>query len=643
MQKRIALLSITFAFAILFFSGAASAANPNTAITVGVNNTNLYANTTFNYTTTVTNAKPTGTVNATQVNVKENIPTGFNTDSYSASTGTFNTTSNIWSIGTVQPGDIDTLNLMLTPTTADDFQHFSATLYQAQTPTAINSNTVTPFVNQANVSLSPIFVSTTTANVGSYFYKLLTVTNNGPEAALGLVITDPVPSTLNVINAFASLGTYTTTFNSITGTLFTWTIPFLAAGHSATLQLGLEPNAFAAGTTVNNNATLTNTYQTVYAPGVYVPLANVKVTKTVSTGAPVATQPFTYTVTAANSGPDNATTVSVVDYLSNALTYVSSSVSQGTVALTGTLPGINVYTWTVGTIANGANAVWNMTVIAPTSQLGKAITNLAVEHQDQYSTVSGIASASVNVVPTSLAITKTVSNTTPTVTTPFSYTTTVTDNGALPVSNVLVNDPRYLPGSSGKVSYTGYTASTGTTYNPTTGLWTIPTLAVGASDWLTLDYTPTDDASGFNFTDTATLIKATVTNTVTHVSTTYPYQLTASATASVVPVPPKPVAPFVISTGPANGGSSSLNPIISINFNELIALGTGNIQIKTTNAPGTAVPYTLNINGSILTLTPTTALTDDTWYTVIIHSGSVVGQNGSAPIAVPYTFRFFAT
>ena len=213
------------------------------------------------------------------------------------------------------------MNLTLTPTTADDFQHFSATLYQAQISTvsmttAVNSNTVTPFVNQANVTLSPIFVSTTTANVGSYFYKLLTVTNNGPEGALWLVITDPVPSTLNVINSFPSLGTLTqTTYNAITGTLFTWTIPFLAAGHSATLQLGLAPNAFAAGTTVNNNATLTNTYQTVYAPGVYVPLANVKVTKTVSTGAPVATQPFTYTVTAANSGPDAATNVVVNDAL----------------------------------------------------------------------------------------------------------------------------------------------------------------------------------------------------------------------------------------------------------------------------------------------------------------------------------------
>ncbi len=310
MQKRIALLSITFAFAILFFSGAASAANPTTGVTVGVNNTNLYANTTFNYTTTVTNPA-SSPANSTQVNVKENIPTGFNTDSYSASTGTYNTTSNIWTIGNVNIGNTDTLNLMLTPTTADDFQHFSATLYQAQTPTAVPSNTVTPFVNQANVTLSPIFVSTTTANVGSYFYKLLTVTNNGPEGALWLVITDPVPSTLNVINSFPSLGTLTqTTYNAITGTLFTWTIPFLAAGHSATLQLGLAPNAFAAGTTVNNNATLTNTYQTVYAPGVYVPLANVKVTKTVSTGAPVATQPFTYTVTAANSGPDAATNVS---------------------------------------------------------------------------------------------------------------------------------------------------------------------------------------------------------------------------------------------------------------------------------------------------------------------------------------------
>ena len=507
---------------------------------------------------------------------------------------------------------------------------FSATLYQAQTPTAVPSNTVTPFVNQANVTLSPIFVSTTTANVGSYFYKLLTVTNNGPEGALWLVITDPVPSTLNVINSFPSLGTLTqTTYNAITGTLFTWTIPFLAAGHSATLQLGLAPNAFAAGTTVYNNATLTNTYQTVFASGVYVPLANVKLAKTVSNTSPVATSQFNYTVTASNSGPDAATNVMVNDTLNSALNFISYTASQGTYTATTGL-------WNVGTIANGASAWLNIVVSTNVSALGSTICNIANETQTEYNVLAPLkASATVKIVPTSLAITKTVSNTTPTVTTPFSYTTTVTDNGALPATNVVVNNPRYLPGSSGKVSYTGYTASLGTTYNPNTGIWTIPNLAVGASDWLTLDYTPTDDASGFNFTDTSNICSAYVNGTK------YNYIESASATASVVPVPPKPVTPFVISTGPANGATGvSKNPTISINFNELIALGTGNIQVKTTNSPVTNIAYTLNINGSILTITPTTPLAAGTMYTVILHSGSVTNSAGTAALAVPYTFRF---
>jgi len=638
MHKKIALLSITFAFAILFFSGAAAAASPNTAIAVSANNTNLYANTTFNYTTTVTNpATPSPGAIATQVNVKENIPTGFNTNSYSASTGTYNTTSNIWTIGNLNIGNTDTLNLMLTPTTADDFQTFSATLSQAQTPYQVKSNNQVVFVNQANVTLSPIFVSTTTANVGSYFYKLLTVTNNGPEAALNLNIADPVPSTLTVINAFSSTGFYTITGNLVTGYTYHWNIPFLASGKSATLQLGLAPNAFAAGTTVINTATLTNTGQTVTAPGVYVPLTNVKFTKTVSNTSPVATTPFTYTITAANSGPDAATTVVVQDALNSGLTYISNAVSQGTTALVG-----NTLTWTVGTIASGASAWLNITVSAPIAQLGNLIPNKATESQDQWNAITNSntasATANVRIVPTNLSLTKTVSNTTPTVTTPFSYTTTVTDNGAQPVTNVKVYDPSYLAGSTGKVSYTGYTASAGTTYNHITGLWTIPNLAVGASDWLTLDYTPTDDASGFNFTDTASLTQATVG------TTTFNYLLKASATTSVVPVPPKPVAPFVISTGPANGARGvSLNPPISINFNELIALGTGNIEVKTTNAPGTEVPYTLNINGSILTLTLSTPLAANTMYTVILHSGSVTNVGGTAGLAVPYSFRFTTT
>jgi gliding motility-associated-like protein len=69
------------------------------------------ANTNFNYTVAVANSGP-GT--ARNVQVKVQLPTGVNYVSFTASQGTFNNATRIWTIGNISPGVTVTLSLTLT-------------------------------------------------------------------------------------------------------------------------------------------------------------------------------------------------------------------------------------------------------------------------------------------------------------------------------------------------------------------------------------------------------------------------------------------------------------------------------------------------------------------------------------------------
>ena len=82
-----------------------------------------------------------------------------------------------------------------------------------------------------------------------------------------------------------------------------------------------------------------------------------------------------------------------------------------------------------------------------------------------------------------LQLTKTASTTTVISGQTFSYTLTLTNNGTLAATGVQVRD--LLPAS---LTYVSSTASQGS-YNNTTGIWTVGTVAVGASLTLTINVT----------------------------------------------------------------------------------------------------------------------------------------------------------
>lgn len=101
------------------------------------------------------------------------------------------------------------------------------------------------------------------------------------------------------------------------------------------------------------------------------PSANLSVTKTDSPDPVSSGDDLTYTITASNSGPSDATGISVTDTLPAGVTYKSNSPDVGSVGVSG-----GVITWNGFSLANGDSA--NLTVVVSISSSaigGTVITN----------------------------------------------------------------------------------------------------------------------------------------------------------------------------------------------------------------------------------------------------------------------------
>src|SRR5262249_45305340 len=140
----------------------------------------------------------------------------------------------------------------------------------------------------------------------------ITVTNNGPDAAQGVEVTDPLPPGLTFVSDSPSRGTY----NPGAGV---WSVGTLGPNVSEILTLTVTVDSAVA---LTNIATITggnqndpnpgnNTASTTTTPQ----LADLSVTKSVSNPTPNVGDTITYTVTITNNGPDPATGVRLTDLL----------------------------------------------------------------------------------------------------------------------------------------------------------------------------------------------------------------------------------------------------------------------------------------------------------------------------------------
>ena len=202
-------------------------------------------------------------------------------------------------------------------------------------------------------------VSDATPNVGDQVTFTVTLTNNGPDPANGVEVTDLLPAGLTFVSATPSQGTYTPASG-------VWAVGTVAVGTPQTLLIVatvVSPSAQTNTATItasdqadptpdNNTASATETPQ----------LADLALTKTVSDATPNVGDQVTFTVTLTNGGPDAATGVAVTDLLPAGLTFASATPSQGTYDAASGL-------WDVGTVAPGSPQTLPIvaTVVSPSA------------------------------------------------------------------------------------------------------------------------------------------------------------------------------------------------------------------------------------------------------------------------------------
>ena len=230
----------------------------------------------------------------------------------------------------------------------------------------------------------------------------LTVRNVGSAAIGGAVtVTDPVPAGLTLVSAAGAGWACGTSGQDVTCTVTP--AGGLGVGVGLPVITVTVNTTAAAAPGVTNTATVdndndTNPANNTASSDTTVISADLSVTKLVN-GAPSASAAegatVTFAVRVANAGPSTADTVSVADALPAGLSLVSATATQGTYAGT---------TWSVGTLASGANATLTIQATVDAGQSGQAIDNSATVSGGPYDPVpaNDAASAHLDVLPTVL-------------------------------------------------------------------------------------------------------------------------------------------------------------------------------------------------------------------------------------------------
>jgi uncharacterized repeat protein (TIGR01451 family)/fimbrial isopeptide formation D2 family protein len=417
---------------------------------------------------------------ATNVSVHDALPAGLAFSSSTPSQGSYDDSTGTWAVGALAKDAAATLVVNATVTAGGSHTNTAtATADQYDPDPDNNTDDASLTSRMADVGVTKTVVDDPTPNVGDTIHYSLTVTNHGPDPVTQLVVHDALPAGLTLVSSTPSQGDYVPATGS-------WSIGNLSIGGSATMTIAARVTASGQ---IDNTLAFVSMLQTdeigannSATATIIVPLAaDLAVTKVVDVSHPDVGGNVTFTITATNNGPDDATGVAVADALPAGLTFVSATPSAGTSYASDT--------WTVGDLDDGASA--SLSLVATVATPGP-ITNTATITGDQYDPTpsNNTDSASVDQL-VDLVVTKSVDNPAPNVGTAVAFTVQVSNAGPNTAHNVVVRD--LLPAGLAYVSDDGAGA-----YSSTTGDWTVGSISSGGSATLTIGATVTTPGAKTN-------------------------------------------------------------------------------------------------------------------------------------------------
>jgi uncharacterized repeat protein (TIGR01451 family) len=194
----------------------------------------------------------------------------------------------------------------------------------------------------------------------------MSITNHGPDQALGVTVTNFLPAGLSFLSGTASQGSV-----SPGGTLVS--LGTMLAGAGATATLVLSPTVVGTSTltsTVGLDPSETDpieTNNTASASINALPAADLGVSVVASPSPAISGGNLTYVVTVTNAGPSTATNVFMNQTLPASAPFISTSQPTNVVDIGG------LVTWTIpGTMPSGASQTLTNTVQTPTLIVGVA-------------------------------------------------------------------------------------------------------------------------------------------------------------------------------------------------------------------------------------------------------------------------------
>ena len=452
------------------------------------------------FTVTVSNDGPGDAMN---VELGDSLPAGLTYVSDTPSQGTYNDVTGVWTVGSLLNGNNANLQIVASVDTVGTKTNTAQVTASDRLDVDSTPNNdvlaeddqdealVTPQV--ADLSLTKA-VDNPTPNVGDQVLFTVTASNDGPNDATNVTIADALPVGTTFVSSNPSQGAYD-------GGTGVWTVGTIANLANATLEITASVDSIGTKTntaqvasvdqadidsTPNNNLAVEDDQDDA---SVTPQIADLSLNKTVDNSTPNVGDQVLFTVTATNDGPNDATNVTIADALPAGTTFVSSNPSQGAYD-----SGTGV--WTVGTIANLANATLEITASVDT--VGTKTNTAQVASLDQIDIDStpnnNLAAeddqddASLTPQVADLSLTKTVDNSTPNLGTQVLFTVTATNDGPDNATNVTIADA--LPAGT---TFVSSNPSQGA-YDSGTGVWTVGTIANAAN--ATLEITATVDTAG---------------------------------------------------------------------------------------------------------------------------------------------------
>ena len=337
--------------------------------------------------------------------------------------GNYNYNSGVWTVGTLNKGASASLKIVTRVNkTGNIVNHVSVSGNEFDFDMSNNNASRSVYVDPAADLGIVKLVSDSAVNYNDVVRWTLIVTNYGPDAATGVVISDVLPEGFVYINSTRPYSNGKINIGN------------LAKGASVSVDIDTKVNVtgtFVNVASVKGNEFDHNLNNNKDNVSVFVkPAADLSVIKLVNNSSPDLLDVVEWTLTVRNNGPDVATGVVVRDVLPESLIWVRDSGNYN----------YNSGVWTVGTLNKGASA--SLKIVTRVNKTGNIVNHVSVSGNEfDFDMSNNNASRSVYVNPAAdLGIVKLVSNSVVNYTDVVRWTLIVTNYGPDAASGVKIYD-----------------------------------------------------------------------------------------------------------------------------------------------------------------------------------------------------------